>query len=335
VTGLGALELRLGAWARSLHGAGAKVRDVSVLPGNAGLSYSFVLEPGDAAPTRLVLRLAAPGVPERGPNDVLRQVPLLRALEAARVPVAPLVWSTDDPAHFGSSALIVGFVDGRPLHMTDRRLAVAVEPERAPLLVAAAVDVLAAVHRVDGRARLAGWASPVAPERELERWRSVFERVARADRGGPEGLVHDALRASLPARCASGLMHGDFQTNNVLFRDDAVVAVLDWELAGIGPQLLDLAWLTIFNDRDCWSGDYRSDMWATVAPGAIAARYADAIGHEVETDLPWFTALACYRFAAIIAFNLQLHRDGKRVDAVWERLAGSRATLLARTGDLL
>ncbi len=36
---------------------------------------------------------------------------------------------------------------------------------------------------------------------------------------------------------------GDSRIGNVLYRDFAPAAVLDWEMAGLGPRELDLAWL--------------------------------------------------------------------------------------------
>ena len=327
------LEEQLLTWARTRCGAEARVSDVRPMPGNAGLSFAFTVERG-AERERFVIRLAAAGVPERGPNDVLRQAPLLRALAAYGVPVAPVIWSSDDPAHFRSSALIVGFVEGRPLHVTSSELSAKTADRDARALVLDAVDELAAIHAMNWEARLPGWSTPVGLEEEAHRWSALLARVPAEEHAGPSEAVFETLLERMPAESRTGLLHGDFQTNNVLYANGQVVAVVDWELAGIGPQLLDLGWLILFNDPTCWDEGERARMRMTVAAGDIAARYAAAAGRDVD-DLDWFRALACYRFAAITSYNLRLHRRGKRVDPEWERRAGSRQTLLARAQELL
>ncbi len=51
--------------------------------------------------------------------------------------------------------------------------------------------------------------------------------------------------------------------------------------------------------------------------------------------LPWHRALAGYAFAVIAAFNLMLHRRGKRVDPHHELLAPSIPRLLERALEVL
>jgi hypothetical protein len=44
----------------------------------------------------------------------------------------------------------------------------------------------------------------------------------------------------------------------------------------------------------------------------------------------WCRALACYRFGVIAAFNLYLHRTGRRADSTYERLETSVPVLFER-----
>src|SRR5688500_18912030 len=96
-------------WARHHIAPNASVSDVRAMPGNAGVSFGFTVTPPDPG-ERFVVRLAPPGVRRRGNTDVLRQVPLLAALTTAGIPVAPVVWSSDDPQWFGTDALVQRFV---------------------------------------------------------------------------------------------------------------------------------------------------------------------------------------------------------------------------------
>lgn len=58
-----------------------------------------------------------------------------------------------------------------------------------------------------------------------------------------EGRIRDALAAAWPPaqRNDSVLLHGDFWPGNVLWKDDHIAAVVDWEDACVGDPLADLA----------------------------------------------------------------------------------------------
>jgi aminoglycoside phosphotransferase (APT) family kinase protein len=302
------------------------------MPGNAGLSFGFTVAAAEAG-SRYVIRLAPPGVRKQGNTDVLRQVPLLDALSAAAIPVARVVFSTADPAWFGTDAMIQEFVSGLPLHMHHADSSVAADD---PLpLVGAAVDVLAAVHRLPWTEVLPDWETPRDHEAEIDFWLPLMRRAGdEADRDSAEQLVA-RLKQTRPHDIPTGIMHGDYQTNNVLYHPSGqVLAVVDWELAGIGPQLLDLGWLSMMTDPQAWAPDYAARLRVLAPPAWLRERYEAAAGLTVA-GYDWYRALACYRFASIVAFNLRLHRTGRRVDPWYENLASSIATLLSYGSELL
>ena len=41
---------------------------------------------------------------------------------------------------------------------------------------------------------------------------------------------------------------GDARVGNILYRDFAPIAVLDWEMATVGPREVDLAWMIFLHD---------------------------------------------------------------------------------------
>jgi len=51
------------------------------------------------------------------------------------------------------------------------------------------------------------------------------------------------LLEHLPDKPASVLVHNDFRNGNVMVNEQAVVAVLDWEIAHIGDPMRDLGWI--------------------------------------------------------------------------------------------
>jgi hypothetical protein len=54
-----------------------------------------------------------------------------------------------------------------------------------------------------------------------------------------------------------------------------------------------------------------------------------------EADTRWFRAFAGYRFGVITAFNLMLHRRGKRPDPTWEDIAASAPLMFERGLELI
>jgi len=332
VTGLDDLPGRLQRWADGEVRPGGRVAGLAPMPGNAGLSFGFDVVDRDGTVVRsLVVRFAPPGVRRSGNTDVLRQVPLLQALERAGVPVAPLVWWTGDESWFGTDAIVQERLAARPLRLWDGGGAA---PDPGPYL-RNAVTVLAGIHALDWADLLAGWAEPRPVAGEIAFWEGLL--VKHPDPAWTEAgqrLAADLLRTD-PGRHRTGLFHGDFHTNNVLFEDDGTVAaVIDWEIAGIGATGLDLGWLALMTDPSCWHPDQQAAMRVVAEPRVLREQYEAAAGVAVP-DLAWYEALACYRFGAIAGFNVRLHRSGRRPDPLYEDMASSVPVFFARGRELV
>lgn len=128
-----------------------------------------------------------------------------------------------------------------------------------------------------------------------------------------------------------GIVHGDFQPGNVLYADGVATGVIDWELASIGSQALDVGWMLMMSDPKAWNPG-----WAPVAPvgpGDLVDAYRQA-GGPAWHDLEWHQALSHYRLGAIACLNVKLHRTGKRMDPLWERFAPSISFLFNRGIEL-
>src|SRR5437879_6391962 len=226
-------------------GAAARAHSLEVLPGHAGFSYSFVLERSDGlAPAgKLVLRLAPPGVKIAGPADIVRQGRIMQSLADTVVPVPDVHWVGDEPEYFARPYFVVEFREGFKLGEVDLR---AVEMQR---LARKGIAVLAALHSLRWDLRRAAFGDPFSLSEEMKRLDYLLDRptldpavVGRA----PE--LRQRLRSTIPTSPRIGCVHGDFQWSNMLFDRGRPVALIDWELASIGPTLLDLGWVCFFGD---------------------------------------------------------------------------------------
>jgi Phosphotransferase enzyme family len=100
-------------------------------------------------------------------------------------------------------------------------------------------------------ARLHSAPAPAEPGRLLIRDRAHLEhwvlRATATDTSGALGEIDTAAREAIEAltRWPVTLLHGEFYPSNVLVQESAAnpprIRPIDWEMAGIGPGLLDLA----------------------------------------------------------------------------------------------
>jgi aminoglycoside phosphotransferase (APT) family kinase protein len=312
--------------------AGARAHSLETLPGHAGFSYSFILERSTDSATpagKFVVRIAPPGVKISGPADIVRQARVMASLADTPVAVPPIVWYGDEPEFFDRPYFVGGFVEGFKLGESQLPLA------HLKRLARAGIATMAALHNVAWEPRRDAWGAPFALSDELKRLDYLLDRdtldpavVAR----GPE--LRERLRSSLPAGARIGCVHGDFQWSNVLFDEQRVVALIDWEISLVGATLLDLGWICFFSDPQSWVGtDVRGSL---LNADEIVDAYAEAAGFPVSIpEVRWFRAFAGYRFGVITCFNLMLHRRGKRPDPLWEETALSAPRMFEHGLELL
>ena len=312
--------------------ARAQAHSLESLPGHAGFSYSFVLERSDrGSPAgKFVVRIAPPNVKISGPADIMRQGRIMASLAGTAVAVPPIVWIGDEPEFFGRPYFVGGFVEGFKLGESTLPRA------HIKRLAREGIKTMAALHNVPWEPRRSAFGEPFALSEEMKRLDYLLDRptldpavVARA----PE--LRERMRSSLPAAARIGCVHGDFQWSNVLFNEERVVALIDWEISLVGATLLDLGWICFFSDPDSWvSRD--TAVTSPLTADEIVDIYSEVAGFPVSKDeVRWFRAFAGYRFGVITCFNLMLHRRGKRDDPLWEQTALSAPRMFEHGLELL
>ncbi len=299
---------------------------------HAGLTFGFDVFRGTEFLEAFVMRMAPAGVRLKGNTDVYRQAPLLRALHAAGQPVPVVRWASQDPRWFGVPFIVMEKLPGRTLIIWQP----APEFDRGAAWVNGlwrqAAAALAELHRFDWRRHLADWEAPVAVPDEIRKWDRILAQAPLPEWVAQGQEVRDLLLSRPPPPSPVGLFHGDYQPGNVLYRDGELVAIVDWELAGIGAQLIDIGWLMMMGDPTSWHTDWQP---LHPPPGAeLRAIYESALG-RVMPGIPWYQALSGYRFGVISCLNVKLHRRGQRHDPVWEKFASSIPFLFGRARALL
>lgn len=333
---LDVLQHQLQDFATAYYGKETIISQVEVMPGHAGLSFGFRVDYQEAGHPRnesLVMRMPPKGVRQSGNTDVLRQVPLLRALKRHGVPVPTVRWSGDDLRWFEVPYIMVERLPGRTFRFSEPDPSFDLSPNAVAARFRQIVQALTQTHRLNWQQDLAGWEAPRALEAEIRFWDPILAKGAEPGwiKLGEE--VRTLLLQNIPQDASIGLFHGDFQGSNFLFDGDTLTAVLDWEISGIGGQLLDLGWLIVFADPKSWTG-LCSPIATAPSAEEITAWYEEGMQRKIK-NVAWFRALAGYRFGAISCFNVMLHRRGKRYDPEWENIAPSVPFLFGRAKEMV
>ncbi|MGA2520455.1 MAG: phosphotransferase family protein, partial [Acidimicrobiales bacterium] len=239
--------------------------------------------------------------------------------EAGVRAVAPLAVE-EGPAWVGAPFLLMPRVAGRVVQAEQPYLRVGwlaeATPDEQRRLHGAVLDALASIHRLDwerwgcatilagrvGDGRSSGWL-----HHEVEHWGAY---LAWASQGTAPPVLGDGLRwcrERLPRdEPPPSLLWGDVQLGNVLVADDMdVAAVLDFEMASIGPAEVDLGWYLALHRMavDRCHGDLPG------FPGRddTVAAYEQRLGRTLD-DLRWYEAFGALRSGAILVRAAHLLR---------------------------
>lgn len=206
--------------------------------------WGFDLALGDGRSQALVLRRQPPGraFTSQGLGSVVREAAIMRFAEAAGVPVPRIAFELP-PGSRAGDGYAMAHIAGETMGTRVLKL-----PELADARAGMARrcgEILARLHRAEGFEELGlrsqGSQDALAALEERHRatgqQRPVFEFALRW------------LADNLPTERRRCLLHGDFRTGNLVVGPEGIRAVLDWELAHVGPPAADLAWLCVLSWR--------------------------------------------------------------------------------------
>jgi aminoglycoside phosphotransferase (APT) family kinase protein len=181
---------------------------------------------------------------------------------------------------------------------------------------------IALLSRVDWRARgLEGLGRPEGfHERQVERWTTFFERIKGRKLEGMD-IASAWLRAHQPVDFIPGIMHGDYQFANVMFRDGSparLAAIVDWEMGTVGDPKLDLGWMIQGWPEDTMipsaSETSYVDMRGMPSRSQVLAHYAEVSGRQVD-DIDYYIILAKWKLAIVLERGFQRAGDDEKLQA--------------------
>lgn len=310
----------------------AAISAIAPLPGHAGLGFSFTASL-PAGARRFVVRTIEAGTPAKGPADVVRQARIMQSLHEAGVPTPRMVSFGDETSPLGRPYFIGEFVEG---YQTPADWRLVTDHDRQ--LGRRAMAALTLIHRADWRSRQEVFGAYQDLETEFERLRKLYDRpTIDIAEGGRLVELQDRLVATIPRDATTGCVHGDFHWGNIIFGEDEVRAILDWEISFIGPTLLDVGWIAFYADGQSFSGAMaEGSKRFGLTPEELVDAYQAACAAPVPTQqIAWFRAFSAYRYGIISLFNCMLHRRGKRHDPMWEDVIQSVPQMMERGLEVL
>jgi aminoglycoside phosphotransferase (APT) family kinase protein len=320
--GIGALATALQDWLTDRLGRPGQLTVSGVRTPGSGLSSTSVLFEASwiSQDTRQGGAYVARMAPEDSAVPVFPHYDLAAQFEvigqvAARcsVPLPKLRWNEPEGGPLGTPFFVMDQVDGRipldnPPYVFTGWLLEAAPSERA-LLQRASIAVLAELHAIaepgvafpglrppDGMDSLR---SHVASQADYYRW-------ALADDGIRVPIIERGLRwlaDHWPSdRGPDVLCWGDARIGNIIYQGFEPVAVLDWEMASLGPRELDVGWFVFlhqfFQDiAEVFGLDGIPDF---LRRSDVEQCYQELSGYSLR-DMDFYLTYAALRHAIIMA----------------------------------
>ncbi|MGO8864412.1 MAG: phosphotransferase family protein [Acidimicrobiales bacterium] len=255
-----------------------------------------------------VIRIPPPNAPADRDEGILREWRIVQALDGTDVPHTPALAVCEDTSVLGRPFYLMGFVDGwSPMGRTTWPAPFDTDLDARSGLGYQLAEGIALLSRVDWRARgLVGLGRPENfHERQVDRWTAFFESVKTRELEGMD-VASAWLRAHKPIDYIPGIMHGDYQFANVMFKDGAparLAAIVDWEMGTVGDPKLDLGWMVQSWPTDTSAAEASEasyvDLRGMPNRDEVLAHYAEVSGRQVD-DIDYYVILAKWKLAIVL-----------------------------------
>ncbi len=299
-------EARLGKWmdAEGLPGPGEPMT-VRFVTGGASNDLFEIARGGE----RFALRRPPEPIPKGRNETMLREFRLLSALRDTDVPHAHVVGGCDDTEVLGGCFYMMEFVDGwSPIQEgTTWPEPFGSDLEARRGLAFELVEGIARLSKVDWQAKgLEGFGKPDGfHERQVDRWLAHLAAVQFRPLPGIDEAA-EWLRAHKPSTYRPGIMHGDYQFANVMYRHGAparLAAIVDWEMATVGDPLLDLGWVVngwpVDPSRPGEAAVSYVDYTGMPSVDELLGYYQDRSGRPVD-EIDYYVILARFKLAIVL-----------------------------------
>ncbi|MFE5429105.1 phosphotransferase family protein [Peribacillus simplex] len=225
---------------------------------------------------------------KRNPNIAADEHKLLGILKAAGLPVPMPYYFEQSCEIFSKPCILLEFIEGKseftPSNLNDHILQMAIN--------------LAKIHRVNCADLSLSFLPKV--ENTYVAMLNKKERVI-LDETLNLSMIRDLLKSfmPLPSKNKEVILHGDYWPGNILWKEDKLVSIIDWEDSGLGDPLADLA-------NSQLEISYHFGMQAM---NDFTHQYKSMMPELNFTNLPFWQLFAALRLSAFPEWGLEKSKE--------------------------
>jgi aminoglycoside phosphotransferase (APT) family kinase protein len=257
------------------------------------------------------LRMPPRDAPGARDDGILREWRIIEALDGTDVPHTAALGVCKDRAVLGRPFYLMGFVDGWSPMAGSLPEPWASDAEARSELAYQLIEGIVQMGAVDWQAR--GLAELGRPDgyhdRQVSRWTRFYERIRTRELPGFDEATR-WLETHRPLDFVPGVMHGDYQFANVMFkhgRPGTLAAIIDWEMGTVGDPKLDLAWALQAWPEDTSTPEASEgymDLNGMPGHSQLLRYYHDRSGRQVD-DFDYYLVLARWKLAIVLEQGYQ------------------------------
>ena len=258
----------------------------------------------------LILRLPpAAGAMLEG-HDVVGQGRIYRELATApgAPPVPAIVAICSDPAIIGVPFFVMERIAGESID--DMKMTPWFLDGSDAMRKQVCRDWISAYAALSKLATLPVLGPVVSPDDDARMWRE-FARAA--DCPALVALFDRLLTAPAPLSGPPAIVHGDPKLSNLMWQDQRITAMLDWEMALNGEPLANLGYMLFF-----FASDHHAALRAQKMPGMLTRDEVielwEAVSGRPAKGLIWHEIAQAGKTAAIIAEGINMANTGRSAD---------------------
>ena len=257
----------------------------------------------------LVLRRKPPGKLLPSAHAVEREFRVITALENTDVPVPKTFGLCNDREVIGTEFYIMEYLDGA---IYWDLLLEKLGPEDRRKIYANKNKVISALHMVNfddvGLSDYGKSGDYVA--RQVSRWTKQYIASETKNIESMNKLI-EWLPKNIPANDQTSIVHGDFRLDNIVFSQNDILGVLDWELSTLGHPIADfnyhcLNWRNLPELQDekfCKRSGIPSEK-------EYLEMYCENTGNDISKDWDFYYIFNIFKLAGILQGIMGRVRDG-------------------------
>jgi aminoglycoside phosphotransferase (APT) family kinase protein len=248
-------------------------------------------------------------------GDLTLQSRMMSALnQHSDLPVPAMIGMEADPTLLGAPFLVMVRTQGRIAKQNPNYNKVGwlseFTPEQRLFTFTNAIESVAALHKLDWRNGFTFLNNPKRGEPGLDQYLGwLKDWYDWAVKGRPQpiaGAALDYIVKNRPKNTTTSVIWGDPTPANTMFNEDgSIAALIDWELAALGPGELDLGWWLYFDDL------FSTHFGVPRLPGlpdraTTISIYENAAGRKVE-HMDYYDVIAALRMTIIALRSVDRH----------------------------